>query len=165
MSHLFDHISWNTYMATVGLCGVAWYAFVAWRYYREEITKLIRKFTGNHDHANHLPEALIYEPETQEAVDPQFPEKIPEEATWKPHVFKGESKTLADRLRAYIRAANGQKYDPQKLVPQLKKILNDFPDIASTPERDQINDLIVRECEDTGTALLSKSEVDAWWSA
>ncbi|RKR82067.1 hypothetical protein BDD43_2234 [Mucilaginibacter gracilis] len=165
MNKLLNPISWSAYLETVAVLAIAWYAFIGWKYYRHEIRELIARISGQKDDSRELPAALQYQSEAdadataaQSAIPAEQAQSIYEE----PLLNQDE---LAQELTRCISEATDKPYAPASLIPKLKKILNDYPDVAATPDRDEINALIVRECERTGTALLSESEVDMWWSA
>jgi hypothetical protein len=165
MNKLLNAISWGAYMGTIVFLTLAYYAFIGWKYYRHEISKLIARLSGNTGDNREMPAALIYrdEAENNSLVVRQADARHPQEACYKE--FTGAIYDLAQQLKTTIGLATGQPFNPARLLPKLKKILNDYPDIAATPDRAEINLLIVRECEKTGTAPLSESEVDKWWSA
>ncbi|MFD0765412.1 hypothetical protein ACFQZI_11160 [Mucilaginibacter lutimaris] len=165
MNNLFENISWENYLFFTGTLGIATYALIGWKYYRKEITKIIGRLSGMQADSKDIPAALQYQaPESADKAIPDRP-TFPEEIIWKPDNFSVEVRELAKRLLSCINEATGKPYDPSALIPRLKYILNDFPEVAASREREDINAFIVRECENTGTALLSDSEVDRWWSA
>lgn len=159
MNKLFNSISWSTYLETIAVLTIAFYALVAWKYYRSEINGLLSRIQGKTDDNRHVTSALLYD-EDKGAEDHDKDLQMVSQSG-----AIHASLDLGQRLRDCIGSAKGKPFSPAILIPQLKRILNDFPDIASTPDRELINGLIVAECEKTGTALLSESEVDLWWSA
>jgi hypothetical protein len=164
MNKLLNPISWSTYIETIAILAIAYYAFIGWKYYRPEFQKLLARISGSKDGERQLPEALQYRDEGPSAAPAM--ERVPDEQ--RPGFYEMPVSThqeLANELTACIASATDKPFAPTILIPKLKKILNDYPDVAATPERDEINALVVRECERTGTALLSESEVDLWWSA
>lgn len=162
MNRLLNPISWSAYLETLGVLAIAYYAFIGWKFYRPEIDKIIARLKGERHDANLLPPVLQYQAD-ETVPTPVAGNRETEIADYEEPF--GAVHDLGQALTNCINAASGKAYATQALIPQLKKILNDYPDIAATPERDEINALIVRECEKTGTALLSESEVDLWWSA
>lgn len=164
MNKLLNNISWGTYLETFAFIAVAYYAYIGWKYYRPEIRQLINRLTGHKHERNALPTALQYQAE--ETLQPETTHtelSTDYEQTGSP--FQGSTRSLANRLTECIDQAADEPYAPATLTSQLKKILNDYPDIAATTDREAINALVANECEKTGTALLSESEVDTWWSA
>ncbi|MES2376064.1 MAG: hypothetical protein V4553_05785 [Bacteroidota bacterium] len=165
MNTLLNPISWSAYLETVAILAIAYYAFIGWKYYHPEITKLIDRLSGRNTNTRELPEALQYQSEASPeipAAERVFPTNQPPGFYEEPLLSQFE---LANELTECIASATDKPFAPAILIPKLKKILNDYPDVAAIPEREEINALIVRECEKTGTALLSESEVDMWWSA
>lgn len=165
MNKLLNPISWSAYIETLAVLAIAYYAYIGWTYYRPELQRLFARISGKPDEERQLPEALQYRDEDPSAT-PATERAFPEEQ--QPGFYEAPVSThqeLANELTACIASATDKPFAPAILIPKLKKILNDYPDIAATPERDEINALVVRECERTGTALLSESEVDMWWGA
>ncbi|RFZ92846.1 hypothetical protein D0C36_15760 [Mucilaginibacter conchicola] len=164
MNSILNGISWTLYFTTCFIAALAGYAFIAWKYYRTEIRDILNRLSGKTDRAGELPAALQYQPEEQLPTEKSGTTDNTQEAIAEEE-FKGPVRSLAVRLHACIDEASDEAFAPAMLIPKLKKLLNDYPDVAFTPEREKINALIAGECERTGTALLSESEVDTWWSA
>ncbi|GAA4910057.1 hypothetical protein [Mucilaginibacter defluvii] len=163
MNHLLNNISWSIFFTAAALIAIVYYTYVAWKYYRGDIRQLIDRISGKQNDQHQLPAALRYEePEEVVAYVPQ-----PVQEPYEQIADKNEGITyeLGQELSACIEAHSDKPYNPALLIPQLKKILNDYPELAATPDREKINALVVRECERTGTALLTEGEVDMWWSA
>jgi hypothetical protein len=165
MNKLLNPISWSAYLETVAVLAIAYYVFIGWKYYRPEISQLIARISGQKGASRELPAALQYQSEG--APETAAPHRA-FQAEGRPGVYEEallNQQELANELTQCIASATDKPFAPAILIPKLKKILNDYPDIAATTVREEINALIVRECEKTGTALLSESEVDMWWSA
>jgi hypothetical protein len=167
MDHLLNNISWSTYLATASLIALTYYGYVAWTYYRNDIQRAINKVSGKIDDNSELPAALRYEEEPLPEIDPlqQNNSYQQEQHDQVATENEGIAYELGQELSACIEAHADKAFNPAILIPKIKDILNDYPDLAATPDREQINVLIVRECERTGTALLTENEVDTWWSA
>ncbi|MBL4674953.1 MAG: hypothetical protein JKY70_01910 [Mucilaginibacter sp.] len=164
MNKLFNHISWSTYLDTCILIAVAYYLFIIWKYYRSDIQKIFNRLSGNTNNVNELPAVLQYQPDKQSEQDKAEVPYQPEEAATDEE-FNGPARGLAIDIYACIEQAADEPFAPAILIPKLKIMLNEHPGIAATPDREKINAFVARECEKTGTALLSESEVDRWWSA
>lgn len=159
MNHLLQHISWNTYLTGVILFTIAYYLFIGARYYSSDLRSLFNRLSGQQTAANELPPVLQYqEPAAEQPASaaPVYHEPQQQQAP-------SDTDHLATRLKACIAIASEKPFAPAVLIPQLKKILQEHPELAAT-ERPAINELIVNECEKTGTALLTEEEVDQWWS-
>lgn len=168
MNKLLNPISWSAYLEIAAILTIAYYAYISWKYYRPEIDQFFARLKGETSEKESRailqchPEAVaerISEPSTAVPA----PDRATGIANYKERL--GAVRDLGVALADYIHEASGKPYAPATLIPKLKKLLNDYPDVAASHERDEINLLIVRECEKTGTALLSESEVDMWWSA
>jgi len=69
---------------------------------------------------------------------------------------------ISMKIKVVIKRAADKPFAPDELIPQLQLILQE-PQTFSDAEKAAISHLIVAECENTGTALLTEEEVDAWW--
>lgn len=165
MNKLLNNIKWSTYLELCTIIAIAYYAFIAWKYYGTDIQRLIHKLTGNHDKSNDLSAVLQYQseehPQPEEFIHYEsFPEAQLDEEE-----FQGVARSLAINISSCIDQAADKSFAPGILIPKLKKILNDHSNVVAMSDRQRINALVTSECEKTGTALLSESEVDLWWSA
>lgn len=165
MEHLLNNTTWKQYLYTALAAAVIYYAVIAWRYYRHEIKQLIARLSGKTDAPEERPAVLQYPTEKTKPQQVNPAVIFPAEAYSQELPFGGTANDLARQLRQCIDDAVEGPFAPQLLIPTLQKILHDYPDVAATNDREKINALIVSECENTGTALLSESEVDLWWSA
>jgi len=166
MEQLLNNITWKQYISTSIAAMVIYYAFISWKHYRSEIRKVINRVTGKTKNMPELPSAFEYQEapviQSGETFEPTVNEPM---AYAQQPAFVGTAGDLAWQLRQCIGEATDEPFAPAELIPKLQKILNDYPDVAATKDREKINALVVSECENTGTALLSESEVDLWWSA
>jgi hypothetical protein len=151
---MLHHITWHQYLTASFVIAVVYYLWIIIRCYQSELRKLAGHLKNLHDN-NALAGILKYqEPEAQVAAAGQ---NLPPEA------FPAGTEDITAQLKAVIQAASGKPYAPAALMPLLKKTLQAFPDISASPYRQAINELVVQECEKTGTALLTEDEVDQWW--
>jgi hypothetical protein len=166
MEHLFNNVTWKQYLNAALVATVIYYGFIAWKYCSFEIKRLIARLNGKTGNPHHLPPVLQYQEDiiadTSGPAGPAFPEG---EIYSQELPFSGQANDLARQVSACIDEAAEKPFDPALLIPKLRKILNDYPDVPATTDREKINALVVSQCENTGTALLSESEVDLWWSA
>ncbi|MES2107936.1 MAG: hypothetical protein V4577_04280 [Bacteroidota bacterium] len=159
MNHLLQHISWHNYLTAVISGIIAYYLFIATRFYSGDLRSLFNRLSGQQTAANELPPVLQYqEPAAEQPAStaPAYPENQQHAPSDLDH--------LTNRLKACVAIASEKPFAPAVLIPQLKKILQEHPELAASTERPAINELIVNECEKTGTALLTEEEVDQWWS-
>jgi len=169
MNKLLNPISWSAYLESIAVLAIAYYAFIGWKYYRPQINKIVDRLKGESGDTTQIPQVLQYDARDHAAstVSPEATQPASHEGTEIAayHEPAGALRDLGQALIAEIGEAGGKPYAPAALIPRLKKILKDYPVVSASHQRDEINALIVRECEKTGTALLSESEVDMWWSA
>jgi hypothetical protein len=161
---MLKQISWTTYFEIILFLAAIWYVFVLFRYYRGEARKLNRAKQPEID-SPAIPEVLRYEPvpATEEIQYPSHdePEDLPPQALNEDFV---EVQKSIGQVKACIRNASGKPFSPAILTPQIKKLFREHPELLNSPQRPAINELVVQECESTGTALLTEDEVDQWWS-
>jgi len=161
MNHLLQHVSWNIYLTGVTLLAAVYYLFIGARFYSAELHRLFNHLSGRQTAANQLPAALQYqEADLPDSSAPVYNENREHQQQKMP----SDTDRLTGRLKACIAFASEKPFAPAVLIPQLKKILQEHPALAASAERPAINELIVDECEKTGTALLNEEEVDQWWS-
>jgi len=158
MNHLFHQITWHQYLAAALIAAVIYYLTVILRCYQPELKKIRQRFSGKQ--SSDALEALQYQvPETKIAESATPAATISENY---PQQGLSENDMLAAKLRAYIAKAADKPFAPAILISQLIQILQQYKDLAATG-RAAINQLVVNECEKTGTALLTEEEVDQWW--
>ncbi|MFB9843972.1 hypothetical protein [Mucilaginibacter ginsenosidivorans] len=164
MDNLLNPFSWSAYLGTLTLLALAYYAFIARKYYSREIIRLIGRIGQRGVTGQQLPDALRYQAGTgaDEQAESSTASAGPVQAAAGP---RSATDVLARQLTDCIASAAGMAFSPGTLASRLKTILNCYPHIMAAKERAQVNALIVRQCEETGTALLSESEVDTWWDA
>ena len=140
-----------------------YYIVIILRCYRPELQRIIQQLNGKSE-TGHLPEAPQYQDDAEHTASDakhaanfsEHPEHQQEPLTEYDH--------LAAELKACIAKAADKPFAPAILLPQIKKILKSRPEINGEINRQAINELIVNECEKTGTALLTEDEVNQWWS-
>jgi hypothetical protein len=160
---MLHQITWHQYLTAILLLAIIYYAVIIFRFYQSEIQRLINKLQGSAN-SSQLPGALQYEPEENELAQKTRQPGFFESYHQQPEPITGYDH-LSGELKACIARAADKPFAPAILIPQLKKTLQiPCEGIAST-DRDAINELIVNECERTGTALLTEDEVDQWWSS
>ncbi|MGF7080455.1 hypothetical protein [Mucilaginibacter sp. UYCu711] len=159
MNKLLHQLSWEAYLQIAFLILTACYVIIAVKFFRDDFVTIYQRLTGQITSNDGLPAALQYQAE--EHVQPAISDHA---IQVKPDLIS-DTGALAVLLAKCIQAAVGKPFASAILIPQLKKILNDYPEIAASSDRELIIDFIIQQCERTGTALLSESEVDLWWSA
>ncbi|MDB5143680.1 MAG: hypothetical protein JWQ66_2393 [Mucilaginibacter sp.] len=158
---MLSHLSWTNYFETVMLLLVIYYAFVGIRFYAADIRGLLR-LSSKSGTPRQLPEQLVYR-EQERPVD-----ILPEEVSYASGSYPDDDIRETDELIASVKSriaeASGKAYAPDELIPQLKNIFKKHAGLNISPHRPAINELVVTECERTGTAGLTEEEVDQWWS-
>ena len=157
MNHLLHQISWHQYLIVAFVAAIFYYLIVFLKYYRPELQSLQRRISG--DKPGEQLQALQYQPDEEEALPATV--QSPVERPYHGEIISNTD-FLSGELKACIARAAEKPFAPAVLIPQLKQILLEYESIAA-PERSAINQLIVVECEKTGTALLTEEEVDQWW--
>jgi hypothetical protein len=160
---MLHHITWHQYLTGIVLAAVIYYIVIILRCYRPELQRVSKQLNCNNENG-YLPEALRYQPDADKPAEnlvqadsfSEYPEHQQEPVTEYDH--------LAAELKASIAKAADKPFAPAILLQQLKKIVRAQPAASGRADRQAINELIVNECEKTGTALLTADEVDQWWS-
>jgi hypothetical protein len=165
MKNLFNEITWKQYCGVSIAAIIIYYIFIGWKYYRLELQNLFTLLNNKISGSKGEFSVLEYPAKVDEAQQ-QTPGAMPKGEAYSQELpFTGTGNDLARELKQCIEEAADEPFAPALLIPKLRKILNDYPDVALSKDREKINALVVSECENTGTALLSESEVDMWWSA
>ncbi|MBW4888950.1 hypothetical protein KXQ82_04460 [Mucilaginibacter sp. HMF5004] len=159
---MLNQLSWTTFFEIVIFLAAAYYIFVLFRYYAGDIRQMVQPLPSEKMDQK-IPDTLRFEqPEEKHhasstAVHFAGRENFPDETL-------EETSELRGKLKQCIQNASGKPFAPAVLIPQIKKLFREFPDQQFSPQRPAINELVVQECERTGTALLTEDEVDAWWN-
>lgn len=156
-----SHLSWTSYFEAVMLLLVLYYAFVGFRFYSADIRRLLNHSAPPDHAAPGLPDQLVY----KETKSPNG--GLPEEVSYTYDNYPNDDMLKTDNLIAAvkncIKSASGKPYDPDALLPQVKKVVKEYASLRTSPHRPAINELVVSECERTGVAGLTEDEVDQWW--
>src|ERR1700733_8150474 len=148
---MLHHITWHQYLNVVLLAAAIYYVFIILRCYRPELQRIVKQLNGNRE-TGHLPEALLYQHEgDQQAENPAHADSFSGQQAYRQEALTGYDH-LAAELKACIAKAADRPFAPASLIPQLKKILKTQPEVTGQTDRTAINELIVNECEKTGTA-------------
>ena len=159
MNHLFQGITWLRYAELLAFALIIYYLYVGLRYYRADIAKLLRP--------SRRPLASAQqEHQLPQASDMEYPDAVLA-SVHRREDPRGESPTEAEALTtallASIAESSGRAYEPALTAQKLKTILLGYPGLRRSPQRGQINRLIVAECKKTGIGQLSEEVVDQWW--
>ena len=158
---MLHQISWTSYIeAIIGLLAI-YYAYVALKYYADDIRGILNPVGQKPTGTQNLPDALQYEePEPGagkvNSVTHSNPDNQPDDSI-------KEADQLIGQIKQCIQTASEKPFAPAVLIPQIKKLFRDNPSLQDSPHRPAINELVVSECERSGTALLNEDEVDRWW--
>lgn len=158
---MLSHLSWTSYLEIVVSLLIVYYAYILLRYYREELINILPN--GRRQHYNSNPLAALSENEPLLSEVAENPLRSSSNPDNQPDDSLAESDDLIRQLKQCIQVASEKPFSPAPLVTQLKKIVQTGTSLQHSPHRPAINELIVAECERTGTALLTEEEVDQWW--
>jgi hypothetical protein len=159
---MLNQLSWTTYFEIIIFLTAIYYTYILFKYYRYDIGQLFQSSSGRNETSD-VPEVLRYEKPAKiptPAVK-HFPDARPGPA-YTEEVQEGEE--FIAEIKGCIHKASGKPFAPAVLIPQIKKLFAEHPELKNSSDRPAINELVVRECEDTGTALLTEDEVDQWWT-
>jgi hypothetical protein len=157
---MLNQVSWTTYFEILILLAAVYYLFVLFRYYSDDVRQLTQK-SRSQTSARQIPDALRYD-QAEQIIYPAAGTEQEQHRV----IFEqdNEATDLSRQLKQCIQTASDKPFAPAVFIPQLKKLFRDNPQLQHSPHRDAINELVVQECEKTGTALLTEDEVDQWWS-
>lgn len=158
---MLNHLSWTTYIEIVIFFTAIYYLFVLFRYYRENTHRLLQPQKAATD-TRKVPEVLQYQQPEAEATQ-HHPISIHSHPDNQPDSSLANADELIRKIKKCIESASDKTFAPAILIPQIKRILHAYPDLQDSPHRSAINELIVQECESTGTTQLTEEGVDQWW--
>jgi hypothetical protein len=158
---MLNHLSWTSYLESAILLLVIYYAIIGARFYAYDLSRLFRPGLVKNQPAQSLPAALVYEGPKNEEMDFKLPghpdpDNLPDDSIT-------EADNIIRSLKECVSAASIKPYAPAALIPQIQKIFKEHAALKKSRHRPAINELVVAECERTGTALLTDDEVDQWW--
>jgi hypothetical protein len=166
---MLHQISWTTYFESLIVLLAIYYAATGFKFYGRDISVFIQtRILKNSPQSRSQIPFFAQEPfaDTEEEFEASFPETGPvafEENYYEaPDDSITERETIIARIKAAINETASRPYNPPALTSKIKAIFMDYPSVKNSPYRDAINELIVTECERTGTALLTEDEVDRW---
>jgi hypothetical protein len=159
---MLHHITWHQYLAAIIILAILYYLVIILRCYRPELQRIVKQLNGSGENS-HLPEALQYQPGTDKPEgNLEHANSFNQQQEYHQEALTGYDH-LAAELKACIAKAADKPFAPAVLIPQLKKIIKTQTETIGQTDRQAVNELIVNECEKTGTALLTEDEVDQWW--
>ncbi|MGF7076223.1 hypothetical protein [Mucilaginibacter sp. 3215] len=172
MNHLLHPITWHQYLTAALAAVIVYYGVIILRWYQPELQQLKDRFSGKakedglqalHDYNAEADSdtVLAAEGKNDLAARQQYQE-LPDERG--AQQLPTPLDLISLKLKAVIERAAEQPFAPALLIPQLQKLLQE-PQTFSAAEKAAISHLIVAECENTGTALLTEEEVDQWWES
>jgi|GEM_PF-6872520 len=172
MNHLLHPITWHQYLTAALIAAIVYYALVILRSYRPELQQLKDRFSGKakedglqvlRDYNAEADGDTVIPAPVKNDLDArqQYPE-LPDERG--AQQLPTPLDIISLKLKAVIERAADQPFAPALLIPQLQQLLQE-PQTFSAAEKAAISHLIVAECENTGTALLTEEEVDQWWKS
>jgi len=158
---MLHQISWTSYIEVlIGLLAI-YYAYVALKYYADDIRGILNRVGQKPTGSQNLPDVLQYEePEPATSIVNSATHSNPDN---QPDDSIEEADQLVGQIKQCIQTASGKPFAPAMLIPQIKKLFRDNPYLQDSPHRPAINELVVSECERLGTAQLNEDEVDKWW--
>ena len=159
---MLKQLSWASYWEAVIIILVIYYVFIGIRFYAMDVRQLWNRFLTQTGLFPKPADPLLYDagmadtdPATLSTAFPdnQYPEDM------------HEADQLIASLKDCISAASGKAYYPDALKTQIKALFQTHHSVKSSPHRPAIVEMVVSECEVTGTAVLTEEEVDQWWSS
>ena len=138
-----------------------YYLYVGLRYYNQELKNLLK----SKSHTKTNPFQFDQENTNQDDSKTEEPDyhDLPFEETSDDTFDRIEE--LIKRLKPAIAEAIVEQTTSQQLKANLSTILYDFADLKKSTFRPAISELILTECKDNGSTVLSEQEVEVLWGA
>lgn len=158
---MFSNISWGTYLTAVIFILIAWYLFIGYRYYRQDISGLV---AGKRK----LP---LFQPlspptniaESAAAAALQSPEEDRQHPAG-PDLLYDEVDRLIHRMKTVVSALAANQIPKQEFLIQVRALYQEFPAVANSAFVESISELLVSECDSIGSFTLSMEEASELWN-
>ena len=160
---MLKQISWSDYLTCAAILLICYYLFIGLKYFRSGIPFLGGGHNAAGDQVKELPAALLYE---KPDPAPELPERATAEVNEERLIAQSQlqdADELIGSLRSIIGHAAEKPFAPETLIKELKIHIDQNRNFRNSPHRPAINEMIVSECERTGTALFTEEEVNQWW--
>lgn len=149
---MFSNVSWCSYLTTIGILLFIWYLALILKFYYQDLKRI---FSGH-----------------QKIIFPVFKMKfIKEEEVQNVSItsYSESSETVSDaeelsrRLQQFIDESVEINLSKQEFQNYLRMLFEEYPYVKLSSLRDNINKLIVSECEKHPQIILTYAEADGLW--
>ncbi|EHQ27022.1 hypothetical protein [Mucilaginibacter paludis] len=162
---MFTHITWGNYLFTVALLLVVYYLIIAATFYRADAKRLLSAklkkdgSTPDDGYRDHKEETeRSNEVDQYERFDgPQDSFAYTTDETF------AEVEALILQLKTGITDAAAQQLSKEDTALTIRGILKNHSSLKDTAFQSSLTELIVSECEKTGSITLSEEEVEELW--
>jgi len=144
---LFEGVSWFQFSLVVGAGLVIYYLY--FRFYGNKGEHIMAVKPTKIPTAKASPENLNV---ADEAYQPQITDEMFDRGA-----------ELIEALKGFIRNTDVDSLSRQELTYQLKAMISRYPDLNVPMLRTGINDHILQEIQDKGSAVLGEREVEGLW--
>lgn len=144
---MFENISWTQYLTVLVIVLVVYYLYVGVRYYGPEIKKIFGSRVQD-------------EPEILELFsDKGSPKSVsPEDQDYE------QVEQLTSALKRLLVDAADKQVPAEEILEILKSLLGQYDELADSPFRPALNELIVSECGRYGIIQINEEVVDELWN-
>lgn len=132
---MFTQISWSSYIITVLLLSTAYYLFIGYRYYRNDLLQLVsgkRNTTNDNVVSTQRHQPLI--------------------------------QSFSDEARAFMEQAGKNKLDKKEIIQSLQLLFKKYPFLKDSAFQGSVQSLIINECASYCSIHLSDEELSALWN-
>lgn len=155
---MFTNISWQDFSIGVAITLIIYYVVVGLKYYPSELKELL---TGRWFYKFKSPSA-------GSVPDEEALELIPTHHGDHPFHPQDEEfvqvESFISDLKETIARASAKGWIIQELKQALRRTMEKYPAVQSSPYRSSINELISSECEKSGYGDLTEEAVDRLWA-
>lgn len=152
---MFKTVTWSTYFSYVALGCLAWYLFVAIRYYRYEIGAFARRIHTPNSKAT-IPDAAG-EPRSMPSDNGAPTTELPTAN------MEADVASFASKLEEVVRESSAKGYGREEFFFLLQLTLKEFPVLDLPGCRPAVRSLIVSECDKAGYLVPESDELDKLW--
>jgi hypothetical protein len=161
---MFTSNPWAFYTGTISAAVLIYYAFVCWKFYRNDLKTLLGGQKSKRQGPDFDPGPPINE-EKVLVVDSPAEELLveDEQPAWQNEELFTQAVDLFEHLASEIEEAHQKNYNRQDLIQMLQLILKDYQALKGTPFQFAVNNRIDVECAKYGSIHLSEGDKGEVW--
>jgi hypothetical protein len=157
---MLTNFSWGNYSLSVALLTTGWYLFVGFRFYLDDIRKIVTgeqkiQFRSAATPAYEQPEPMVSPESTEPVLQSSFAVADP--------TFDDVDR-LIEKLKNVIADTSKRKLVKEEFTHYLALVLQEYPSVKNSPFKSSVSEFIVSECDKLETLHLTQEEAEILWN-